>query len=374
LECFPLPNQNSEIVAKTLVDGFFSRFGCALELHTDQGRNMDGNVIRCLCDILEVAKTRTTPYRPASNGQVERYNRMILDALRCFIKKNQGSWDLHLQQLAGAIRATHHRQTGFTPNYLMLGREVLQPLDLLLGTTQFKETEQEPAEYLKNLVDTQQTAHQLAREHLRASQLRQKRDYDLRLNQKKFNVGDVVVKVDSATKVGQCAKLKPPWKGPYVISKVLSPVLFKIQDRRGESVIHHDRLKMCQLRNPPIWLQRLRNDILKTQPENEEGNENHRKPSDEKNGDEETEGEENGRIREEEETDEVQRNEGRAEEDDDAEGRDTDDESIDAERGDNDEEISGRNDVHSNEGTPLASCRRRRPPKYLNDYLLEDSS
>ena len=31
-----------------------------------------------------------------------------------------------------AIRSTVNRQTGFTPNFLMLGRDVLQHIDLML--------------------------------------------------------------------------------------------------------------------------------------------------------------------------------------------------------------------------------------------------
>ena len=38
LECFPLSTQTADIVANNLVDNFFSRFGCPLELHTDQGK------------------------------------------------------------------------------------------------------------------------------------------------------------------------------------------------------------------------------------------------------------------------------------------------------------------------------------------------
>ena len=108
LECFPLPNQSSETVAKTLVDGFLSRFGCPSEIHTDQGKNMDGVLMRQLCELLQITKTRTTPYHPASNGQVERYYRSVLQAIRCYLKNKQSDWDLHLQQIAGAIRATEN--------------------------------------------------------------------------------------------------------------------------------------------------------------------------------------------------------------------------------------------------------------------------
>jgi len=96
-----------------------SRFGCPLELHSDQGKNVDGNLIRQLCNLLEISKTRTTAYHPASNGQVERYNRLILQFICCFLKKTQNKWDVHLQQLAGVIRSTDNRQTGQTPNFLV---------------------------------------------------------------------------------------------------------------------------------------------------------------------------------------------------------------------------------------------------------------
>ena len=34
----------------------------------------------------------------------------------------------------GAIRATVNISTGFTPNRIMLGREVMMPLDMMLGS------------------------------------------------------------------------------------------------------------------------------------------------------------------------------------------------------------------------------------------------
>lgn len=213
LECFPLPNQSeTETVAKTTVDRFISRFGCPLEIHTDQGKNVDGNLMRRLCDLLQITKTRTTPYHPASNGQVERANITILQAIRCFLSKSQADWDLHLQQLDGAIRATENRQTGYTANFMMPGREVSHPLDIMLGTT--SSLHKEPSEYIHTLQDTLQKTHQIARDNLQSAQRRQKRDYDLKTNQQLYNIGDVVLKTNSATKIGQSSKLKQPWRGP----------------------------------------------------------------------------------------------------------------------------------------------------------------
>ena len=84
-----------------------------------------------VCDLLKPVKTRTTPYRPSVNGQVKRMNHTILQTLRCFIQGQQEDWDLHMSTVGRAIRSNVNRSTGFTPNFLMLGREVLQHIDLM---------------------------------------------------------------------------------------------------------------------------------------------------------------------------------------------------------------------------------------------------
>ena len=113
---------SAETTARTAVNNFFSRFGYPEQIHTDQGR------------ILRITKTRTTPYQPSSNGQVKRYNRLLLQLSRCYISTRQGTWDEDLQLLAGAIRAMKNRSTGYSANMMMLLMEVTQPVDILMGT------------------------------------------------------------------------------------------------------------------------------------------------------------------------------------------------------------------------------------------------
>lgn len=218
--------------------------------------NMDGNVKRQICKLLDIDKTRTTPYHPSSNGQVERFNSLILQTVRCFIKKQQNKWDEYLQLLAGAIRATPSTRTGFSPNFLMFGREVTQPIGLTFGILTANRKEKDIVEYVQNLIIALNLTHNVARENLKASQGRQKRDYDLRSKQTSYSVGDAVYKRDTATKVGQSRKRKPPWKGPYIVVKVINPVLYEIEDRKKLYVIHHDRLKLCTDKDLPIWIQR----------------------------------------------------------------------------------------------------------------------
>ena len=57
---------------------FIATFGFPLEIHTDEGRHCESKLFGSLCELLKIAKTRTTP-----NGQVKRYNTMVLAMIRC---------------------------------------------------------------------------------------------------------------------------------------------------------------------------------------------------------------------------------------------------------------------------------------------------
>ena len=78
----------------------------------------------------------------------------------------------------------------------MLGREVMQPVDIMLGTAQVNNPEKETNEYFTSLMSEMSEAHTLERENIGEAQVRQKIDYDHKIKQKTYNVGDVVLKLD----------------------------------------------------------------------------------------------------------------------------------------------------------------------------------
>ena len=53
-----------------------------------------------------IEKTRTTPYRPQSDGLVERLNRTLIAMLSAFVNGNKDDWDDHLPYLMMAYKAT----------------------------------------------------------------------------------------------------------------------------------------------------------------------------------------------------------------------------------------------------------------------------
>ena len=186
-----------------------------------------------MCNLFGINKTRTTSFRPSANGQVERLNYSIAQIIRCFVGEKTEVWDEYVELATSAIRATVNRSTGFTPNMLMLGREVRCPIDLML---KLGEGGGEPGrlenKFIKEMEETWRTAHILAREELCMAQRRQKDYYDLRKRVVRFKVGDVVLRKNNAGVVGGSKKLNPVWKGEWVIVEVKSPVLFKVKNHK----------------------------------------------------------------------------------------------------------------------------------------------
>ena len=52
---------------------------------------------------------------------MERYNRTLLQVIRCYMTAKQKTWDQDLEELTAAIRCIKNQQTQFTANMMMLG-------------------------------------------------------------------------------------------------------------------------------------------------------------------------------------------------------------------------------------------------------------
>ncbi len=172
-EAYALPNQRAEAAAKMLVHEFISRFGCLLQLKSDQCRNFESELFCEVCRLLQITKMRSTLFRPESNGLVERFNLALARMIRSFVNKNEKDWDLYLPLLTAAYRSTVHPATGYTPNLMMLGRETRLPVDLLLPLLN-RSVPDDAVVYVSELRTRLEKCYQFARQHLKQASERQK--------------------------------------------------------------------------------------------------------------------------------------------------------------------------------------------------------
>ena len=175
VEVIPTPNATAKTVAEVLLTEIIGRFGSPETIHTDQGKAFESRLVKELMHRLGIKKTRTTPYHPQSDGMVERFNRTLEALLTITVKDNQEDWDVQAPMVASAYRATTHSSTGFTPNFMMWGREATLPIDVAYG---LPSTENVNQDYLGGMLENIRRAHQIATEALQKSREIQKKYYD----------------------------------------------------------------------------------------------------------------------------------------------------------------------------------------------------
>ena len=130
-EAFPAPNKEAATVARIVVEQVICRFGTPLSIVTDRAKELDGELMREICRLLDVDKLRTTAYKASTNAAAERFHRTLNSMIGRMIDENQRDWDSLLPYVMAAYRSSRHEATQFTPNYLMLGREVRAPVDIV---------------------------------------------------------------------------------------------------------------------------------------------------------------------------------------------------------------------------------------------------
>ena len=132
-EAYPIPNQEATTIARKLTDELFFRYSVPEQLHSDQGCQFESELIAEVRKLLKVSKFRTTPYHPQSDGLVERYNRTLLNMLSTSATKRTFSREDNLRILCTAYNTSIHPTTGYTPFYLMFGRQARMPVDIMYG-------------------------------------------------------------------------------------------------------------------------------------------------------------------------------------------------------------------------------------------------
>jgi transposase InsO family protein len=256
VEVFAVPNQTATTCAEKILNEVIARYGCPYNLHSDQGRNYVSRIFVDICKLLDIRKTRSSPYNPRCNGQTERFNKTLVRMIKAYLKGQEKDWDRFLGCLAGAYRATVHESTGYTPNMLMLGREVRLPAQILYTSPNNAEEFDSYSDYVEKLKDRMERAHEVAREHLQKSAKRQKEHYDGKCLLYSYDAGDLVWYATPTTDSHLAPKLRKSYTGPVVILKKINDLNYVIQTncQKTEKVVHHNKLLPYKGSQKPRWI------------------------------------------------------------------------------------------------------------------------
>ena len=243
-QAIPTRNQTARTTAEAFYHHFITYYGIPTRIHTDQGANFEGKLMRELCNITGMTKSRTTPYHPMGNGVCERFNRSLLDMLGTLQPTLKSNWKAHVGPLVHAYNCTRHESTGQSPYFLMFGREPRLPIDLAFGINQPEQKNM--TKYVTELREKIKRAYDIACTSSEKAKRKQKEGYDLKARGNDIMVGDrVLVKIVAFD--GK-HKIQDRWEDePYIVLKQPNPSIpvYVVQKESKEGrkrVLHRNLL------------------------------------------------------------------------------------------------------------------------------------
>ncbi|CAL9694123.1 unnamed protein product [Knipowitschia caucasica] len=244
----PTANQKARTVAKCLWEHFIVNYGIPERLHTDQGPDFECHLIKELCDLAGIRKTRTTPYHPRGNP-VERFNRTLLSMLGTLEPEQKQRWKEYVKPLVHAYNCTRSEVTGHTPYELMFGRSPRLPVDLAFGLPVRGKPFTSHSQYVRNLRLRLEESYQLASRNAAKLAEKNKTRFDQRVKPPILEEGDRVL-VRNVRLRGK-HKLEDKWERDiYVVVKRAGDLpVYTVRpetDSSGRSrTLHRDLLLPC---------------------------------------------------------------------------------------------------------------------------------
>ncbi len=244
-ECFPLKTKEAKEVAHVLFTHIFTRYGAPNSLVSDKGQEFMAKIVKSLCELFKVKRIYTTPYHPQTNAACERMNQTIGQALRAMGNTKQTNWPDILPGIMMAYRKTLHSSTGFSPFYMLFGREMRAPIDI--GLAPREDAPKSTREYIQGVIQNIKTAHEVAKINIEQTQQQYKNQYDHKTKTPTYKEGQKVLKNSYKVQKGKSRKLTVKWIGPFFITRVCPNHTYLLTDCQTHKPlrarIHANRLK-----------------------------------------------------------------------------------------------------------------------------------
>ena len=250
-EARAIPNAKAETVAAFIFEEIICRHGVPKEILSDRGTHFNNALINELCRRYQTKHRLTSSYRPQMNGMVERFNRTIGESLAKLVMDNdeEKEWDDYVSAILLAYRTKKHETTGFTPFYLVNGRQARLPVELMVDSTITTEKELPEAllERTFHIMERMDSDIEKVKARVQEKQKERKKRYDEKGISEKLKIGDKVLVEQTQLRNNMSAKLEKQWIGPYYVHNVLDKNVYKLRHMEGrlvQGVIHGNRLKL----------------------------------------------------------------------------------------------------------------------------------
>src|SRR4051812_48913125 len=197
VEAASYTNVTRQVVTRFIKHNIICRYGVPNRIITDNGSNLNNNMMRELCKEFKIEHHNSSPYRPKMNGTVEAAHKNIKKIIQKMVKTYK-DWHEMLPFALHGYRTSVRTSTGATPFSLVYGMEAVLPIKVEIPSLRvLMETKLEEAEWVQNRYDQLNLIEEKRMNALCHGQLYQKRlkrAFDKKVRPREFKVGDLVLK------------------------------------------------------------------------------------------------------------------------------------------------------------------------------------
>ena len=214
LMTIPISSMTALNVAKQINERFFQVVGNPDQVLTDQGGNVDGDVLNWICRIAAIRKRTTQSYTPRSD-LAEAFCKKVGNYLRETLAKSEKKWwSVILPQLIISYNSTPSLSTGYTPNEVFLGR-IFENFSFPMVTPEDPSVAKE--EYVEAVRKATFYKWMVVKSRLEAVTFERQKEHNENAYHHDFKVGDMVMVRDNHPKPAQTKKLADRRYGPMLI-------------------------------------------------------------------------------------------------------------------------------------------------------------
>lgn len=247
VEAVACPAATAAEAAQAFVEQVVLRHGAPAKIITDRGKHFISTFIEEVFRAMGSNHVTTTAYHPQTNGLCERFNRTLADMLSMYVSTDHRDWDEFLPYVVFGYNSSQHETTGFTPFFLLHGREPTLPIDASLNLQRDNEGAFNAYAVARRL----RQARELVAQRERDQQTKNKRAYDARRRGAVFRPGQFVYVWTPSRARGKTTKLLHRYHGPFRLLRQVAENNWEVVDRSGRKrdIVNVARLKLCRPRS-----------------------------------------------------------------------------------------------------------------------------
>jgi hypothetical protein len=240
---FPVRSTKTSCVIKEL-ENLSKTFGNPKRIITDAGSSFTSNEFTQYCSNKNIHLHTVATGMHRSNGQAERFNKTILDALKTLgANSTEDRWDQYVKLLQQGMNSTIHKTIKAVPSEVFLGYRIRTDSDSLAPESE------------DSLIDVTKL-RETADSNIKSNARYQKGRFDRsRSKARSYDVGDLVmITIQSHSNDGKSRKLLPVFKGPFQVSKVMGNDRYEVTEVKGSERSNKKYTGVTAAENMKYWI------------------------------------------------------------------------------------------------------------------------